>query len=183
MVSRAIWGSYPIQYTSLGLAFFLSIVPWWNGRSFFPKFNFQTQSPGESANFLKFLHPILSKRVTNYLVAPSLKTSCLPCKGLRVMGCAFTVAVYDFTPIYSPLWQSVSMAVGYPGCGTAIPHLLNSPYFTKVSFPSSGHIEISKPFRSFPSILFVFIIPSSRDKMLHFWSMFWLEKRVLKKVS
>ena len=85
------------------------------------------------------------------------------------MGGAFTAAVYDFTPIYSRLWQSVTMAVGYPGCGTAIPHLLNSPYFTTVSFPSSGHIEISKPFRSFPSILIVFIIPSSCDKMLHFW--------------
>ena len=88
------------------------------------------------------------------------------------MGCAFTVAVYDFTPIYSRLWQSVAMAVAYPACGTATPYLLNSPYFTTVSFPSSGHIEISKPFRSFPSILIVFIIPSSRDKMLHFWSMF-----------
>ena len=87
----------------------------------------------------------------------------------QTMGGAFTAAVYDFTPIYSRLWQSVTMAVGYPGCGTAIPHLSNSPYFTTVSFPSSGHIEISKPFRSFPSILIVFIIPSSCDKMLHFW--------------
>ena len=40
-----------------------------------------------------------------------------------VMGGAFKAAVYDFTPIYSRLWQSVSMAVGYPVCGTANPCL------------------------------------------------------------
>ena len=88
------------------------------------------------------------------------------------MGYALNAAVYDFTPIYSRLWQSVAMALGYPACGTATPHLLTSPYFTKVSFPSSGHTEISKPSGLFPQLLSVFIIPSNCDKMLHFWSMF-----------
>ena len=40
------------------------------------------------------------------------------------MGGALNAAVYDFTPIYSRLWQSVAMAVGYPVCGTANPALL-----------------------------------------------------------
>ena len=110
-------------------------------------------------------------------------TSCLKSSVPEFMGCAFTVAVYDFTPIYSRLWQSVAMAVAYPACGTATPYLLNSPYFTTVSFPSSGHIEISKPICLFPQLLIGFIIPSSLDKMAHFWSMFWLGKRVLKKIS
>ena len=39
------------------------------------------------------------------------------------MGGASKAAVYDFTPIYSRMWQSVSMAVGYPGCGTVTPCL------------------------------------------------------------
>ena len=85
------------------------------------------------------------------------------------MGDAFIVAVYDFTPVYSRVWQSVTMAVGYPGCGTATPHLLNSPYFTSPGSPSSGHTKISKPSGASPSIIIVFIIPSNCDKMLHFW--------------
>ena len=88
------------------------------------------------------------------------------------MGYALAVVVYDFTPIYSLLWQLVAMALGYPACGTATPHLLTSPYFTKVSFPSSGHTEISKPSGLFPQLPTVFNISSSCDKMLHFWSMF-----------
>ena len=88
---------------------------------------------------------------------------------VRLMGGAFTVAMYDFTPIYLRLWQSVTMAVGYPGCGTATPHLLNSPYFTSPGSPSSGHTKISKPSGASPSIIIVFIMPSNCDKMLQFW--------------
>ena len=43
------------------------------------------------------------------------------------MGYALTLAVYDFTPIHSRLWQSVAMAVGYPACGTANTCLFTSP--------------------------------------------------------
>ena len=86
------------------------------------------------------------------------------------MGYAFTAAVYDFTPIYSRLWQSVAMALGYPACGTATPHLLTSPYFTKVASPSSGHKEISKPSRASPST--AYCLYYTLNKMLHFWSMF-----------
>ena len=43
------------------------------------------------------------------------------------MGYALILAVYDFTPIHSRLWQSVAMAVGYPACGTANPSLFKSP--------------------------------------------------------
>ena len=38
------------------------------------------------------------------------------------MGYALFVVVYDFTPIYSQLWQSVAIALGYPACRTATPH-------------------------------------------------------------
>ena len=45
----------------------------------------------------------------------------------KIMGYALTLAVYDFTPIHSRLWQSVAMAVGYPACGTANTCLFTSP--------------------------------------------------------
>ena len=61
------------------------------------------------------------------------------------MGCAFTVALYDFTPIYSRLWQSVSMAVGYPGCRTATPRLLNSPNSPHRVLPQVGIYRFQNP--------------------------------------
>ena len=82
----------------------------------------------------------------------------------KPMGCALNSAVYDFTPIYSRLWQSVSMAVGYPVCGTANPRLLHSPYFTSLSFPSSGHTKISKPSGLFPHFLLSLLCPQTVTK-------------------
>ena len=66
---------------------------------------------------------------------------------------AYCCLVYDSTQIYSRLRQSVAMALPYPACGTAIPYLLNSPYFTSPGSPSSGHTKISKPSGAFPSII------------------------------
>ena len=90
------------------------------------------------------------------------------------MGGAYNVAVYDFTPIYSRLWQSVSMAVGYPACGTATSYLLNSPYFTTVSFPSSGHIEMrfQNPLGLFPQFLLSLLYPQAVTKCCIFGQCF-----------
>ena len=80
------------------------------------------------------------------------------------MGGASNAAVYDFTPIYSRMWQSVSMAVGYPGCGTAIPCLLHDLISPHRVLPQVGIVRFQNPVGVLPQLLLSLLCPQTVTK-------------------